>query len=742
MSIKELENKCLKPILYSVYGNELCGDTLQDLLSNMVAYINECISQTNDNTILVNKLNDWIRNQGLKEEVIKQLNVMVDNGTFDTIINQQVFGDLDDNIKIVDSKTIVNTQEINKMKTKVNNDKNELMNIINKNKSNMDKVFVNLADYNVINDGSVDVTQELQNVLDNLKDNSTLVIPEGTYWVSKLPHRVEFPHNDEPCLFLNQKRNIDIIGLNCTFVVKKHGQGILELQKCSNINITGITTKGYGEYPSLEGTTGRGEKARNISIWNLAKNNNTESTHFGGGYEGNGGVGILIQNGCNNVNIKDCNSYGFNYAGICLGWLNDRLYPKCNNINITNCVNHNMYNSGITLVYGDNITIDDNVVKDIGHPQALITDETCDPGYGITSTGYDVKPTNIIIRNNVVYNCKRKGIDNHNGDDFKILNNIVENCYVTGIYGAYSSATQPSKNLKIKNNILRKCGIKQQSEGGIYVQGLIDGEDNTSVIDCVIQDNILEECGGSNGIISSRRFSNLIVKGNTIKNCALSGLIGIYLGRKSTKKSYNIDCSDNIINDNKGIVYGIRVGSVEGGIVQSNSISLKYSGIKVNGLYDEDTTDVLFTNNSCSIGNNGFGFNLSKNPQNCYGNTSNGGSENSYMDSQGNKIITFTVTFNGTATPTFNNVALANKYISELKSTTNGFSFKYLNNKKYSYAIVNLDLGGSGISEVGYTYVRGIQNELIEIGLKDSISGTHKPASSLSSGTIRVSMII
>lgn len=121
MNIKELENKCLKPILYSVYGNSLCGDTLQDLLSNMIAYINEVITQTNDTTKLVNGLYDYVKNQGLKEEVIKQLNIMVDNGTFENIINQEVFGDLDNRVNTIDNG-------LNGVKTKLDEETNNRIN--------------------------------------------------------------------------------------------------------------------------------------------------------------------------------------------------------------------------------------------------------------------------------------------------------------------------------------------------------------------------------------------------------------------------------------------------------------------------------------------------------------------------------------------------------------------------------------------------------------------------------------
>lgn len=100
---------------YSVYSNRLCGDTLQDLLSNFCAYINECIKYVNDYTEMVEKIIEWVKNEGLREEVIKQLNVWIDDGTFDQIINQELFGDLSDDIeklKVEVNKVIADMEKL------------------------------------------------------------------------------------------------------------------------------------------------------------------------------------------------------------------------------------------------------------------------------------------------------------------------------------------------------------------------------------------------------------------------------------------------------------------------------------------------------------------------------------------------------------------------------------------------------------------------------------------------------
>lgn len=89
----------LRGVNYTVYANRLCGDTLQDLLSNFCAYINECIKYVNNYTEMVEKMIEWIKNEGLKDEVVKQLNVWIDDGTFEQIINQEIFGNLSDDIE-------------------------------------------------------------------------------------------------------------------------------------------------------------------------------------------------------------------------------------------------------------------------------------------------------------------------------------------------------------------------------------------------------------------------------------------------------------------------------------------------------------------------------------------------------------------------------------------------------------------------------------------------------------------
>lgn len=101
--IDKLNVKCLKPISYSVYNNTVCGDTLQDLLSNIVAYLNECIDDVNLYSEKYKQVIDWIKTSGLRDLLIEELNKMIDKGIFENIINQEIFADLQEDLTLLNN---------------------------------------------------------------------------------------------------------------------------------------------------------------------------------------------------------------------------------------------------------------------------------------------------------------------------------------------------------------------------------------------------------------------------------------------------------------------------------------------------------------------------------------------------------------------------------------------------------------------------------------------------------------
>ena len=78
--------------------------TLNELICKLAQKMDEVITQSNES---FNYL-DWLKGQGLSDEVINVLTEWKDNGTLDIIINEHVFNEL--NTKIDNFKTEVNNK--------------------------------------------------------------------------------------------------------------------------------------------------------------------------------------------------------------------------------------------------------------------------------------------------------------------------------------------------------------------------------------------------------------------------------------------------------------------------------------------------------------------------------------------------------------------------------------------------------------------------------------------------------
>lgn len=209
--IDKLRYDCLKSINYSVYSNDLCGDTLQDLLSNMVATINLTVDDVNHYSVIVNNLVDYVKGEGLSIEVQKQLNIWLEDGTIDRIINQEIFGDLEQrminlNKKLDDYKvelnakfdaykeeinlTLQNTvtsveEKIQEMVTKIESITNVLIEKVDKIKLQLP---VNMIEKGCDNTGLNDCSDIIINVISEMvrtKKCRELFFPAGTYKVSK-----------------------------------------------------------------------------------------------------------------------------------------------------------------------------------------------------------------------------------------------------------------------------------------------------------------------------------------------------------------------------------------------------------------------------------------------------------------------------------------------------------------------------------------------------------------------------
>lgn len=285
-------------------------------------------------------------------------------------------------------------------------------------------------------DGEHDDTLQCQRAL----DISSIVNFGNHYLVSK--GDVSKYGDSASCLMLNDNQHIHGVG---TIHSNVHGQGVIGIDGKNNVTVEGVTLKGYGQFPILDGTTGRGEKGTSAQgyntsgFWYYHFNNSydtsarTDHTSYGtgapwgtfgnGGFFGNIGSGILVTGASENIFIDKVKASGFNGAGITVGHYGDTALRK--NVKITDCILHGNYSAGIDMYNYSGLLIDGCTIYDIGHPDALPTDTYQDPGYG-TACSISDSAKKTIISNNNIHDCVRKGIDAHGVDTVIITGNEID----------------------------------------------------------------------------------------------------------------------------------------------------------------------------------------------------------------------------------------------------------------------------------------------------------------------------
>ena len=141
----------------SVY--EFNDFTLNELICKLAQKMDEVITQSNES---FNYL-DWLKGQGLSDELIKIMIEWKENGTLETIINEQLF---------------------NSLNTKIDENKTELDGSINVINSQLDTIttykteFINAVEIGCDNTGVNDCSSILQQYIDN---GCSLFFPKGRY---------------------------------------------------------------------------------------------------------------------------------------------------------------------------------------------------------------------------------------------------------------------------------------------------------------------------------------------------------------------------------------------------------------------------------------------------------------------------------------------------------------------------------------------------------------------------------
>ncbi|WP_443700665.1 metallophosphoesterase family protein [Pseudomonas sp.] len=172
VGFKQLEtlNKCLIDwnINYSVYPYN--GYTINEVLMQFYDAINKGIITINEYTNLISAVIEWVKNEGLKEEVTKSINKLIDDGTLSNIINNELLGGLLHEIEKL-KETLEETDE--ELKKELSNFQKNVQDILN-NRFKIERNNINAIGVNSSNG----VYQREHN---NIYDYDKLRLLEGVY---------------------------------------------------------------------------------------------------------------------------------------------------------------------------------------------------------------------------------------------------------------------------------------------------------------------------------------------------------------------------------------------------------------------------------------------------------------------------------------------------------------------------------------------------------------------------------
>lgn len=125
-----------RPYNYSIYN--LDGVTVEELLCQFADLISQCVDDVNKYTEIVENFVNWIKEEGLKQEVLEVMNDWKNDGTLASIINEEIFSDLNNKIVALEDEMTSFKSEVN---TDFTNLETELNGKIDTSVSNMNTQF-------------------------------------------------------------------------------------------------------------------------------------------------------------------------------------------------------------------------------------------------------------------------------------------------------------------------------------------------------------------------------------------------------------------------------------------------------------------------------------------------------------------------------------------------------------------------------------------------------------------------
>ena len=308
------------------------------------------------------------------------------------------------------------------------------------------KNVVNVAKQGIIGDGKTDVTNQLQNILNNVAKNGggIVYLPKGNYFIRATASDPSWT-NPQSLLTPAKLEGLQV-GSNTTILLDKDATLsvipnnfwnylVLNVQGADNVNILGGT---------LNGDRLSHDMSNPNWTWNSGKG-------FNSPYYGEWGDGLSIQ-ASNNTLVSGVKFKNFWGDGISLfpdkDQANAGSSSQAHNVRIANCVFDYNRRQGISVGHADNVEIDHSLFEntDGTGPAAGIDLE---PGGGSTE-----QVTNVKIHDNVFLNNNNAGVTAYAAPKSKVSDvHVYNNTFINN--GAWMSGQitfNNAENIEIDHN--------------------------------------------------------------------------------------------------------------------------------------------------------------------------------------------------------------------------------------------------------------------------------------------------
>ena len=546
-------DKFMHGFLNRVYGYD--DYTQLEIISKLIQKIDEVIDECNNAFEFV----DWLKEQGVPDEVQTIIDIMLEDGTLAKLMNKEEreereklrneinnnYNDLNNKITATDTLVNKNTSNINSVKTELlaSNEtlKNEVNSSIQENKQYTETKINELID-------KACYVSNVDELKEALKTNKHIKLLEGVYKLTSSLELEEYTTLEGLGKVIVQGTGID------NYIRNKTTTETGEYNGASNITIKNIIFDGLNSTGALT-----------LLCFGHAKNIIIEKCHFKNSHRWH----MIELNGCLNSIIKECTfeNYGrlgsnvteviqldFMDSSICYPWATKYDNTACNGITIEKCyfdnvggtcIGHHTFKDGVRL---RNVSIINNTFNNCN---------TC-----INLNDF----YNLIIDGNKCNSCEQffySSNVNNDCDSLIINNNIFVGNYVNGestgdlrfvtINPSGYSEGKNYHNVTITHNDI--SNVKSHAIGLTADQVTITNNNFKTVAK-----NGIYLFGGSVETITNNTFRDVGV---------LEGFYGIKIGGNTPILTEKIVCDGNTFAN----LNSIRIENSIDKVIVSNNIS-------------------------------------------------------------------------------------------------------------------------------------------------------------------------